>query len=649
MDQLPDRLPLVIGVSGHRDLRDDDKHDDVTRLEREVAAVIARLRRDYLGDGQETPIVVLSALAEGADRLVARVALKSGARLIAPLPMPVEEYRRDFEPGLKPGNVTEFDALLKQAIAAPVMPFTEGNSLAAIQSDKAKRDEQYRAVGLFITQHCNVLIALWDGNDQDIAVGGSAEVVKFKRDGIPLTVTGSARASLDASEVGPVVHIVTPRNKEGSPASEVSVRPWGSEIVPPYQSGTLHTIFHTVRTFVAHPFTKITDLAERDIWRNFVALTALTRGFNHEAVRLAATANGPTQTKANLDQLFENSDATESIDRNAAQQRASDLAPRWCSFYAVADTLAQERQARFRLDWKVLFACAFLGVICFDVFSHFLSVRLPLGDYWLAGYVFFFVAAFAVFGIASDRRHQERFLDYRALAEALRVAVFWRLVGIGSPRRDPALAGHLTATDKIPVGSIADAYPIRQPSELAWVKVCLRTLELFDTASALRRRLEQNDHALARCLWVYGQYRYFGRQGIRHNHIAELWEWGSIGLLGLSLLVAVLMLFADADWVTADWLKGPYRHDIIFGVGVLPAIAAFIVGFTEKLAFKAQARQYDRMRMLFERGYHLLPKTIDDTRAPLAQALYAELGSEAMKEHAEWVAIYRQRPIRPPQ
>ena len=32
---------------------------------------------------------------------------------------------------------------------------------------------------------------------------------------------------------------------------------------------------------------------------------------------------------------------------------------------------------------------------------------------------------------------------------------------------------------------------------------------------------------------------------------------------------------------------------------------------------------------------------------PLAHALYRELGMEAMKENAEWVAIYRQRPIRP--
>src|ERR1700720_2498100 len=131
MEPLPDRLPLVIGVTGHRDLRD----ADLPRLEQAVAAIIGGLRRDYLGGDQETPIIVLSALAEGADRLVAKVALAQGARLIAPLPMPREEYRRDFEPGLKPDNAAEFDELLSHAIAAPVIPFTHGNSLERVRTN----------------------------------------------------------------------------------------------------------------------------------------------------------------------------------------------------------------------------------------------------------------------------------------------------------------------------------------------------------------------------------------------------------------------------------------------------------------------------------------------------------------------------------
>src|SRR5258708_20873104 len=104
MQPLPDRLPLVIGVTGHRDLRD----EDVPKLEAEVAAIIAGLRLDYLEGDSETPIIVLSALAEGADRLVARVALAQGARLLPPLPLPPQEYCRDFEPGLNHANAPGF-------------------------------------------------------------------------------------------------------------------------------------------------------------------------------------------------------------------------------------------------------------------------------------------------------------------------------------------------------------------------------------------------------------------------------------------------------------------------------------------------------------------------------------------------------------
>ena len=52
MQAQSDRLPLVIGVTGHRDLRD----QDLGELEQKISAAIAALRRDYLGNDPETPI-----------------------------------------------------------------------------------------------------------------------------------------------------------------------------------------------------------------------------------------------------------------------------------------------------------------------------------------------------------------------------------------------------------------------------------------------------------------------------------------------------------------------------------------------------------------------------------------------------------------
>ena len=97
------------------------------------------------------------------------------------------------------------------------------------------------------------------------------------------------------------------------------------------------------------------------------------------------------------------------------------------------------------------------------------------------------------------------------------------------------------------------------------------------------------------------------------------------------------------------WHQVELRHGlVILAVGLAAGVAAIFAGYAEKLALNAQARQYDRMRALFERAYELLPSTIAPESFRRAQALFAELGAEAMKETAGWVEIYRQRPIRPP-
>ena len=646
MESSPDRFPLVIGVTGHRDLRD----QDVPRLEQEVAAVIAGLRRHYLHGDHHTPIIILSALAEGADRLVARVALAHGAQLIAPLPMPLDEYRRDFEPGLKPGNMAEFDALFAQALAAPVMPL-HGTSLEGLRADRKKRAEQYRAVGIFIAQHCHVLLALWDENGDNMAMGGSAEVVTFKRDGIPLRVTGSPRASLDASEVGPVIDVITPRMKDGSTAEHVAVRPWGRDIIRRHHGGIIRRAWHHAAAFVAHLFRRelhdarsglpVAQRRELETWENFEALIDLTRKFNRDADRLAATSRGPARVTQSIDYLFTDPER-HTLDADA-RAHAMELAPLWCRLYATADTLAQDLQAQFKWDWKLLCVFGFIAFVCFAFFAHLGSEH----KFFIVGYSLSFVVIFVLFARAMLGQHQARFLDYRALAEALRVAVYWKLLGIGSRHLD-AKAGassHDAAIDTNPVGMIAHAYPIMQPGELAWVKICLRTVERLDKAEAApARKVDPVSHAIARRHWVFGQYAYFGRAGVRHNNLAETIEAYSLVLLILSPFIFAPLLLLN---VLHDWYGEGHQHVFTIVIGLLPGVAAAFSGYAERLALKAQARQYDRMRMLFERAYELLPETIEVGTAAVAHTLYYELGMEAMKENAEWVAIYRQRPIQP--
>ena len=646
MDPLPDRLPLVIGVTGHRDLRD----QDIPALEREVAAIITGLRRDYLhGDG-ETPIIVVSSLAEGADRLVARVALAQVAYLVAPMPMPIEEYRHDFEPGLKAGNAAEFDALLAQAIAAPVLPFTPGNSLAAVRADAAKRGEQYRAAGLFIALHANVLVTLWDGNGQAMAPGGTAEVVAFKLRGIPLDISGSARASLDASEIGPVIHVVTPRRKETSAADQVSVRPWGRAVIGRHQGGLPQRVLRTAGEFAANVLGRdVVDERERlsdderrelEAWETFEALTTLTRMFNRDAAQLTAPAC-PDRAGQSLDALFALAPPSP-VDSNALRQTAMERAPRWCRMYAIADALAQRWQTQFGRDWLHLYVCALFAFLCFAFFSNVGA----LSNVLLVLYVLGFLGISVVVVRAQVGQHQGRFLDYRALAEALRVAMYWRILGIARPGGEMA--------DPLPSamhqsGTITDAYPIKQPSELAWVKIALRALELVDLGDrpSERGRLDAAGHAAARHSWVRGQYAYFRARGYRLKRHADVIAAHGLLLAASApfVIVPIVLAFTSPTPVGGE---SALRTILLIASGLLPGIGSIMNEYSERLALGARARQYDRMRMLFERACDLVPERLDEGNATLTRAIYLELGQEAMRESAEWVSTYRQRPIQPP-
>jgi len=295
MDKKPYRLPLVIGATGHRDLRD----RDIPSLEGAVADAIKGLKRDYLHDDPETPLAVLSSLAEGADRLIARVAVDLGAKLIAPLPMEADEYRRDFEPGLKPDAAAEFDRMKGDALATPVMRFAKGNTRENVH-EEARRALQYRAAGLFIVRHCHVLISLWNGDERDRAVGGTAEVVSFKRDGIPVDAAASVHTSLDVPEMGPVIHVVTPRATPGCNVTEVRTEPWDIEFVTRYRA--LHKNHEP----------SLAEQRERrqfESWVAFAAKAASTCRFNDEAAQQdAAASDKQERLNASLSHLFDDPD-----------------------------------------------------------------------------------------------------------------------------------------------------------------------------------------------------------------------------------------------------------------------------------------------------------------------------------------------------
>jgi hypothetical protein len=655
-----DRLPLIIGAAGHRDLRD----DDLPRLKAAVASAISTLRRQYLDNDKQTPIVVLSALGEGAEQLIAAEALKQGATLIVALPLPLAEYRRDFvQRPMTQDAVQDFDDLCNKAAAAVEIPLAAGNTESGVKAFGPERDRQYREANLFIAQHCHVLIALYDGNDDDVTVGSAAEAVSFSREGIPVPVRGPARPILDGSEIGPVIHIVTPRKAVKTTASEVRVVPWGSKVKG--APGGLG------KALAGAGLRRPADLSPQEVriagaWAQFRAFGVLTTRFNREAK--SGVRKRELAIERNVADLFGGNPQ--------AHARADSTAAVWCRFYGLVETVAREREKRVRNDWRDMFLLSFAALLCFAVYSHLFPLNLLLLDYAVVAAV-----VFIIFYRSRVRQHRERSFDYRALADALRVGVFWKLVGVGM---HPGTGASAPPQQR----SLAEAYPIAQQNELAWVKASLRSLDLTDRMGPRPQppRVALDLYGWVREAWVERQYNFYRALGERRRLLAEQSQRWSMRLLVASAAIAAALSAIDIydqlmgrastimNWTTgaaafivahASFLPAAISNFIIefagqtypvlvFIIALLPGLAGLIFGYALQMGFKAQSRYCAQMARLFERALGMLPEpdrvgrksimagVLDPDVMAYCQAVFSELGTGAMRESAGWVAIHRE-------
>lgn len=155
---------FVFGVSGHRDLVPADLPD----LRRQLRDVFHRV----ISANPNGNFELLTPLAEGADRIAAHEALSQGIKLVVPLPMPQADYERDF-------TTAESLAEFRQLLQAAVSQFELSDKTSTPAS--ADRTQKYAAVGDYIAQNSNVLILLWDGEDNQ-KIGGTAWVKKRRED-----------------------------------------------------------------------------------------------------------------------------------------------------------------------------------------------------------------------------------------------------------------------------------------------------------------------------------------------------------------------------------------------------------------------------------------------------------------------------------
>jgi hypothetical protein len=440
------KVSLVLAITGHRDL----DPDDYSRLEVQIGNVFIELGEKY----PATPLLLLSGLAEGADRIAVRAAKAKAIPYIAVLPMRVDIYREDFE---SPSSKAEFDELLSGADRCVELQSDDKFTPGETEPLKEARDEQYVRLGRYLVQYSQILIAIWDGN-RTTKPGGTSHVVAMKLREEPST---EIRKS-------------TWRNWNG--AGPVYV-------LPARRVRSKHTLPPALLLEIRCP--------EGSKWEEFDASYRLLDQFNREPVRPRWDISRAVKKSGGY--LFEGAEAIGLTNRMD-----------WVAkVYSVADALAI-RYANLSLSlWLAVFFLAAISGIALAV-----QDRAQQGDrVFLTVYGGCFAAVLLLICLEPLARLRRRHEDYRGLAEALRVQFFWMAAGLRDiaaeqylPKQSGEMAWIRDAISECALYSPAEVenHPLRLRLAHQWVKGQAKYFsDTFRSHERKRKRLEAVAYAVS--------------------------------------------------------------------------------------------------------------------------------------------------------
>ena len=555
--------PLVVGVTSHRNI----PAREIEPIRQRVRDFFAQLKRDF----PELPLLVLSALAEGGDQLVAHEALAAGARLVAPLPLPRDLYVDDFT---DPAVRANFDALCQQAEVVQLPPM-KGQSRLTIGSHGVARDRQYARAGVYIASHCHILLAIWDGKDSG-RLGGTAQIVRYHLGGaMPgLIERRRHRHVLGGGDERLLYHIVCSRDHADGDAA--------TGLLP------LQALWRTV------------DSATGDsgLPPAFHPMFAHMAEFNADCAKYADDIEATARARHHT-----SSKDTATIDR----------------LFNATDWLAIHFQRRVLLAMRMAYTLAALMGIAFAFYAH-----LAAQDYLIYLFLLLFASGGFVAVLARRRDWHRKYLDYRALAEGLRIQSYWRRAGIS------ASVDHEFAHDN---------FLQKQNIELGWIRNVMRGAGLSAPAYPVEPTPAALEGVIAE--WVgesgkSGQLHYFERKTIERaglHHITE--TIGSISLWGGIAISVFLAVFALR-------LPESTKTTLVMIMAVLSIVAAVREAYAYRKADKELIRQYRFMQRIFSGARAALDRTQDPGEQ---REILFSLGDAALTEHAEWTLMHRERQV----
>ncbi len=584
-------LPIIVGVTGHRNL----VAASLAELEATLSEVLTDLRELF------PSMQVACGFAEGADQLVGRIANKLNIPLVAVLPMPRGAYRDSLPARARAG----LDDLVGRAELTLELPWV---------TEAHDHTDQYEQLGLLLARRSHILLALWDGEDEERGRGGTAHVVHMRQTGsqkgrvfVDSVLFPDSRSRLDLAHGGPILHVPIRREAASGAAhaAPAALRLWRGDGAAGGTQGW-------------QPIARVTGecLAEQ----HFPVLYQI-RQLNREIRQIVQTAGAR---------------AAEHLSHLGAEEfpgpplgSAAPFLQRLRRLQTNIDLVAQDKRRPLLGAHLVLTLAVPAPILCFELYSNAGHSR-PL----LAGYLVIMLAAMLYSYLVQPNALQAKFQDYRALAEALRVQLFWSLSAVPQ--------------------AVSDSYLRKQQDDLGWIRDALHGPALWATAVALAA--PRPDRHQVEAVWLRGQKTFFigdDGQGGRARSNRRTWKWCQLaldGFAGAGVAAGAVLLLVQLGELADPALQRPAEFTsmvLITLVGILPAIATGAGIYAGRLALEQQAHTYGAMGTLFARALHEARHISTDTDGDEAfRDLVKELGREALDENAEWLKEHRKRPIK---
>lgn len=525
---------IRIGVTGHRELTEAQSVLVVDSV-RKVLGTLDTWLSDNLRHSSHA-FVVVSPLAEGADRIVAGEVLNwekadpyYKPKLEAVMPFPEDEYLKDFP---DTASRAEFKDLLSRA-----------RSVKVLQKSRPSKGA-YVSAGRYVVHSCDVLIAIWNGLPSN-GKGGTGDIVEYARG------------------LGQSIFIIDPGTGEIK-------EEWNKKWV----------------------FESLKDL---DV-------------FNQERLDDRKLADYIESRYRSL----EKKTAKAGLPPAVVEPIREDLLPK----YARASLLAKRYQAYYQWAGGMIYVLSALAIIAVAIQTLFIHDGPP----YLVWAEFFMILTVLILLWALEHYVlHRRWIDYRFLAERMRIAIFLSIAGIEfKPLKYPPYFSISEQSDYWIVKAFGWALnnwsktTVKSPFEAS--KKFLLDAWVDDQLSFYRKKFEANENKTKK-LDIAGY------------------------LLFLMTLVAAFMHATGLEERLPEVIASP-NYLTFIGI-VFPMVGALLVGFQVHREYKRNAERYRQMiGPLYSISQQMRLAESDEALASLLE----KANDLMLKENQDWrVSILSQK------